>query len=61
MIRDGKGQKRQKAIKRLKVVDALLKSQEPRRVDDPRRDPGHPAGPAPDGAARRRPFRDQST
>ena len=26
MIRDGKGQKRQKAIKRLKVVDALLKS-----------------------------------
>jgi DNA-directed RNA polymerase subunit beta' len=26
LIRDGKGQKRQKAIKRLKVVDALLKS-----------------------------------
>jgi len=26
MIRDGKGQKRQKAIKRLKVVDSLLKS-----------------------------------
>jgi len=26
MIRDGKGQKRQKAIKRLKVVDALLRS-----------------------------------
>ena len=29
------------------------------RVDDPRGDPGDPAGAAPDGAARRRPLRDQ--
>ena len=32
--------------------------QEPAGVDDPRRDPRHPAGPAPDGPARRRPLRD---
>src|SRR2546430_7195046 len=30
---------------------------EPARVDGPRGDPGDPAGAAPDGAARRRPFR----
>ena len=32
---------------------------QPSRVDGPRGDPGHPAGAAPDGAARRRPLRHQ--
>ena len=54
----GKGQKRAKAIKRLKVVDAFLQvRQQAFRMDDPGRHPGHPARPAPHGAARRRPLR----
>ena len=35
----------------------LHQVREPSRVDGPRGDPGHPAGAAPDGPARRRPFR----
>ena len=56
-IRTSKGQKQQRAIKRLKVVERVHHLGEPARVDDPRGDPGHPAGAAPDGAARRRPLR----
>jgi hypothetical protein len=46
LIRDGKGQKRQKAIKRLKVVDALLRAAAA-RVDDSGCRSSDSAGPAP--------------
>ena len=60
-IKTSKGQKQNKAIKRLKVVSAFLNSQQPARVDDPGGRPGDPAGAAPDGPARRRPLRDVAT
>ncbi len=56
-------QRKQKAIKRLKIVAAFNRRDEHgNRVNDPRAmildvGPGHPAGPAPDGAARRWPLR----
>ena len=53
--------RRLKAAKRLKVVDAFRRSRPPAGVDDPGRHPGHPAGAAPPGAPRRRPFRDLAT
>jgi DNA-directed RNA polymerase subunit beta' len=46
-------QRKQKAIKRLKIVASFN-----RRDENGRRCPSHPAGTAPDGAARRRPLRD---
>ena len=58
-IRTSKGQKQQRAIKRLKVCQAFVKSREQARVDDPRGRAGDPAGAPPDGAARRRPLRDE--
>ena len=57
-IRTGKGQRKTRALKRLKVVSAFLtttNSPEGMVLDCV---PGHPAGPAPDGAARRWPVRD---
>ena len=57
VIANGKGQKRAKAIKRLKVVDAFLKSDNKPSDMISGRYPGYPARSAPDGAARRRPFR----
>ena len=50
--------KRKKATKRLRVVEALRKSGNRPAVDDLHGVAGHSAGTAPDGAARRRPFRD---
>ncbi|MBK7165526.1 MAG: DNA-directed RNA polymerase subunit beta [Candidatus Microthrix sp.] len=56
-------QRKQKAIKRLKIVAAFNRTAEEGarendpQGDDPRRCPGDPAGTAPDGAARRWPFR----
>jgi DNA-directed RNA polymerase subunit beta' len=56
-IEETQGPKRLRAIKRIEVVNAFLESQLAAGVDDPRRRPGHLAGAAPDGAARRRPLR----
>ena len=56
-INTSKGQKQARAVKRLKVVDAFLKSTNQPRLDGPRRRPGDPARAAPDGPARRRPLR----
>ena len=56
-------QRRQKAIKRLKIVASLQPSRRPRPADqrpqgdDPRRRAGDPARAAPDGPARWRPLR----
>jgi DNA-directed RNA polymerase subunit beta' len=47
-----------RALKRLKVVSRFPDDHEPAGRHGAGRDPGHPAGPAPDGAARRWPFRD---
>ena len=58
IIATGKGQKKTRAIKRLKVVTAFQTTTNQPERHGPRRDPGHPAGPAPDGAARRWPLRD---
>ena len=57
-IANGKGQRKVRALKRLKVVDAFRKTDNKPAGHGPRRRPGHPAGPAPDGAARRWPLRD---
>ena len=52
-IDTGTGQRKARALKRLKVVNAFLTTgNKPEAMV-----PGHPAGPAPDGAARRWPFR----
>ena len=59
IIRTGKGQKKTRALKRLKVVSAFLYHPQRCPRHGARRRPGHPAGPAPDGAARRRPVRHQ--
>jgi DNA-directed RNA polymerase subunit beta' len=56
-MRQTSGQRRKKAIKRLRLIEAFRKSgarPEWMILSDPA---GHPAGPAPDGAARRRPLR----
>ena len=58
IIATGKGQRKTRALKRLKVVSAFQTTTQPARGHGPRRRPGHPAGPAPDGAARRWPLRD---
>ena len=60
-IRTSKGQKQQRAIKRLKVCSGVRQVREQARVDDPRGGAGDPAGAPPDGAARRRPLRDVAT
>lgn len=52
---DSQKQKREKAVKRLEVVDAFLKGGNQPREHDPGRHPGHSARSAPHGAARRRP------
>ena len=57
-INTSKGQKQARAVKRLKVVDAFLKSANKPGVDGPRRGARDPAGAAPDGPARRWPLRD---
>ncbi len=61
IIRTGKGQKKTRALKRLKVVSAFLNTRNSPDGHGPRLRPGHPAGPAPDGAARRWPVRDLAT
>ena len=64
IIATAKGQRKAKAIKRLKVISAFNRRDDDGRADqladghDPRRRPGDPARPAPDGAARRWPLRD---
>ena len=60
IIRTGKGQKKTRALKRLKVVSAFLTTRNSPDGHGARLRPGHPAGPAPDGAARRWPVRDVS-
>ena len=57
IIRNGKGQKKLRALKRLKVVAAFQTSRQLADGHGARRRPGDPAGPAPDGAARRWPVR----
>ena len=57
IIKTSKGQKLSRAVKRLKVVEGFLRSDNKPGVDDPAVHPGHPAGTAPHGAARRRPLR----
>ena len=56
-IRTSKGQKQQRAIKRLKVVSAFVKSENRPEWMVLEAVPVDPAGAAPDGAARRRPVR----
>ena len=58
IIATGKGQRKTRALKRLKVVSAFQTTTNQPDGHGPRRGPGHPAGPAPDGAARRWPLRD---
>ena len=60
-MRTSSGKRRKKATKRLRVVEALRKSGNAPRVDGPHGAAGHAAGPAPDGAARRRPLRHVAT
>ena len=57
VIKNGKGQRKTRAIKRLKVVNAFLTTDQPPAGHGPGRRPGDPAGIAPDGPAGRRPFR----
>ena len=57
IIRNGRGQRKTRALKRLKVVNAFLTTSNSPRGDGAGRRPGHPAGPASDGPARRRPVR----
>ena len=52
------GPRRARAIKRLEIVRGVHQEQGAPGVDDPGRGPGHPAGAAADGPARRRPLRD---
>ena len=54
--RETEGQKRARAVKRLEVVEAFRLSRQQARVDDSGRGAGHSAGPAPHGAAGRRPL-----
>ena len=56
-IRNGKGQRKIRALKRLKVVAAFQQHQQLAAGHGARLRPGDPAGPAPDGAARRWPVR----
>ena len=56
-IRTGKGQKKARALKRLKVVSAFLNTRNSPDGHGARLHSGDPAGPAADGAARRRAFR----
>ena len=58
IIRTGKGQKKTRALKRLKVVSAFLQTTQQPQGHGARLRPGHPAGPASDGAAGRWPLRD---
>ena len=58
IIQTGKGQRKTRALKRLKVVVGVPQHHEQPDRHGAGRRPGHPAGPAPDGAARRRPLRD---
>ena len=58
IIATGKGQRKTRALKRLKVVTAFLQTRNSPDGHGARLRPGHPAGPAPDGAARRWPLRD---
>ena len=51
-VRNAKGQKQARAVKRLKVVSAFIQSGQPAGDDGPRRGAGDPAGAAPDGPAR---------
>ena len=60
-IRSGKGQRKIRALKRLKVVAAFLNTTQLAARHGARLRPGHPAGPAPDGAARRWPVRHRPT
>ncbi len=57
-VRTSSGQRRKKAIKRLRLIEAFRRSRHPPGLDDPVRAAGHPAGPPADGPARRRPLRD---
>ncbi len=57
IIRTGKGQKKARALKRLKVVSAFLNTRNSPDGHGPRLHPGDPAGPAADGPARRWPVR----
>ena len=57
-VKNGKGQKQARAVKRLKVLSRFLNSEQQARDDGPRGRAGDPAGAAPDGPARRRPLRD---
>ena len=57
-VRTSSGQRRKKAIKRLRLIEAFRRSRHAPRLDDPVGPAGHPAGPAADGPARRRPLRD---
>ena len=59
IIKTSKGQKQQRAIKRLKVVAGVHHVGEQARVDGARGRARDPAGAPPDGAARRRPLRDE--
>ena len=56
-IRTGKGQKKARALKRLKVVSAFLNTRNSPDGHGARLHSGDPAGPAADGSARRWPFR----
>ncbi len=53
-VKTGKGQKQARAVKRLKVVSAFIQSGNKPEMMVLDAVPGHPAGAAPDGAARRR-------
>ena len=57
IIRTGKGQKKARALKRLKVVSAFLNTAQLPDGHGARLHPGDPAGPAADGPARRWPVR----
>ena len=61
IIETGKGTQKLKAIKRLKVVANFAEGQLAADRHGARRRAGDPAGPAPDGAARRRPVRHVAT
>ncbi len=54
-VSESTGQKKRKLIKRLQVAEDFRKSKSAAKVHDPRSAAGHPARPAPHGAARRRP------
>ncbi len=56
-VRTSSGMRRKKAIKRLRLIEAFRRSGRAPRVDDPLGAAGHPARPAPYGAAGRWPLR----